>query len=266
MAYVEVRNIGKVFLGKKHNHVIAIDDVSLNMDQGEFYCLVGPSGCGKSTLLRIMDGLIEPSRGEVLIGGKVVNQPGFDRGMVFQQFNLLPWRTVLGNVEFGLENRGVPKNERQERAMRFINLVGLETFANSYPSQLSGGMQQRVGLARALAIEPDILLMDEPFGSLDAQTREIMQGELTRIWSIEKRTVLFVTHDIEEAIFLADRVIIMSSRPGRFVDIVDVPFPRPRDNELRSKAEFAALRGQISNIMSRGITQEEAAAGERSEE
>jgi NitT/TauT family transport system ATP-binding protein len=265
MAYVEIRNIGKVFLSKKHKHIIAIDDVSLNMDRGEFYCLVGPSGCGKSTLLRIMDGLIEPSKGEILIGGKVIDQPGFDRGMVFQQFNLLPWRTVLGNIEFGLENRGVPKSERRERAMRYINMVGLEVFVNSYPSQLSGGMQQRVGLARALVIEPEILLMDEPFGALDAQTREIMQAELTQIWSIEKRTVLFVTHDIEEASFLADRVIIMSSRPGRIVDIIDVPFPRPRDNDLRTTAEFAALRGQISRVMSSGIAEQENVAEERSE-
>jgi NitT/TauT family transport system ATP-binding protein len=265
MPYMEVKNIGKVFQSRRSDDVIAIDDVSLNMERGEFYCLVGPSGCGKSTLLRIIDGLIEPTIGEVRIEGKVVEGPGFDRGMVFQQFNLLPWRTVLGNIEFGLENRRISKKERKQRAMRYVELVGLEGFVEGYPSQLSGGMQQRVGLARALAIEPEILLMDEPFGALDAQTREVLQGELTRIWSIEKRTVLFVTHDIEEAIFLADRVIIMSSRPGRIVDIVDVDFPRPRDNDLRSKAEFAALRGRISKLMSSAIAQEEPSALERSD-
>jgi NitT/TauT family transport system ATP-binding protein len=185
----------------------------------------------------------------VTIDGKVVMEPGFDRGMVFQQFHLLPWRSALANVEFGLEMRGLPRQERRKRAMRYIEMVGLQGFENHYIHQLSGGMQQRVGLARALAIEPEILLMDEPFGALDAQTREIMQNELMRIWSIEKRTAIFVTHDIEEALYLADRIVVMSNRPGRILQIVDVEFMRPRDENLRNQPEFAAARGKIWQLL-----------------
>ena len=232
----------------------ALDSISLSMKEQEFYCLIGHSGCGKSTLLRIIDGLIKPTSGEVRIKGELINQPGWDRGMVFQHFNLLPWRTVLGNIEFGLENRKVPRREQRERAMRYISMVGLDGFEHAYPSQLSGGMQQRVGLARALAIEPEILLMDEPLGSLDAQTREVMQAELMRIWSIEKRTVLFVTHDIEEAIFLADRVIVMSQRPGRVVEIIDVDFPRPREENLRTLPAFTEMRSRIWQTLKRGAS------------
>ncbi len=248
MPYVEVRNISKVFRAQKKN-VQALQNVSFTMEQRGFYCLIGHSGCGKSTLLRIMDGLIEPTSGEVLIRSKLTTHPGLDRGMVFQQFNLLPWRTVLGNVQFGLESRHMLKHERRERAIHYVHMVGLDGFEHYYPSQLSGGMQQRVGLARALAIEPEILLMDEPFGSLDAQTRETMQTELMRIWSIEKRTVLFVTHDIEEAIFLADRVIVMGKLPGRIVDIINVDFPRPRDENLRNSADFMEMRGRVGKAL-----------------
>jgi len=253
MSYLEVLNVSKVFRGQPKD-VQALDGISLTMKEREFYCLIGHSGCGKSTLLRIIDGLIKPTTGEVRIKGELVNQPGWDRGMVFQHFNLLPWRTVLGNIEFGLENRKVPRRELRERAMRYLSMVGLDGFEHAYPSQLSGGMQQRVGLARALAIEPEILLMDEPLGSLDAQTREVMQAELMRIWSIEKRTVLFVTHDIEEAIFLADRVIVLSQRPGRVVEIIDVDFPRPRDENLRTLPGFTEMRSRIWQTLKRGVS------------
>lgn len=253
MSYLEVLNVSKVFRGQPKD-VQALDGISLTMKEREFYCLIGHSGCGKSTLLRIIDGLIKPTTGEVRIKGELVNRPGWNRGMVFQHFNLLPWRTVLGNVVFGLENRRVPRREQRERAMRYISMVGLDGFEHAYPSQLSGGMQQRVGLARALVIEPEILLMDEPLGSLDAQTREVMQGELMRIWSIEKRTVLFVTHDIEEAIFLADRVIVMSQRPGRVVEIIDVDFPRPREENLRTLPAFTEMRSRIWQTLKRGAS------------
>ncbi len=262
MPYVEVRNISKVFRTRQEN-LPALENVSFTMEQHGFYCLIGHSGCGKSTLLRIIDGLTEPTTGEVLLRAKVTNQPGFDRGMVFQHFNLLPWRAVLGNVEFGLENRRMSKRERRERAMHYIHMVGLDGFEHYYPSQLSGGMQQRVGLARALAIEPEILLMDEPFGSLDAQTRETMQTELMRIWSIEKRTVLFVTHDIEEAIFLADRVIVMGKRPGRIVDIIKVDFPRPRDENLRNLAGFTEMRSRVWKTLKCAASEAKASAAKR---
>lgn len=255
MSYVEVCNISKTF----HTHqgrIRALENVSFAMDRGEFYCLIGPSGCGKSTLLRIMDGLLWADTGEIIIDGKTIHEPGFDRGMVFQQFNLLPWRTVLGNVEFGLENRKISKQERRERAIHYTQMVGLDGFEHHYPSQLSGGMQQRVGLARALAIEPEILLMDEPFGALDAQTRELMQNELLQIWSIEKRTVLFVTHDIEEALYLSDCVIVMSQRPGKIVDIINANLPRPRDEEIRNTAQFASMRGVVAHTLKSGKAQE----------
>lgn len=252
MAYLEIQNISKVFktgTGRSVQYTHALDKINFNMDQGEFYCIVGPSGCGKSTLLRIVDGLIKPNGGQVTIDGRPVKEPGFDRGMVFQQFNLLPWRTAVGNVEFGLEMRGVGKSERRQRAQKYVEMVGLHGFEKHYPAQLSGGMQQRVGLARALAIEPEILLMDEPFGALDAQTREVMQNELLRIWSVDRRTAMFVTHDIDEALYLADKIVVMSNRPGAVKEIIDVPFERPRDELLRSTPEFALERGKIWNML-----------------
>jgi len=258
VAFLEVRNISKTYRSRQKD-VEALDNVSFTMEEHEFCCLIGYSGCGKSTLLRIVDGLIQPTSGQLLIRGRTTDRPGLDRGMVFQQFNLLPWRTVLGNVEFGLETREMSKQDRQQRAMRYISMVGLDGFEHSYPSQLSGGMQQRVGLARALAIEPEILLMDEPLGALDAQTKETMQTEIMRIWSIEKRTVLFVTHDIEEAILLADRVIVMGQRPGRIVDIVNVDFPRPRQDDLRNSVEFVRMRARVSQTLKQsGVVEAEA--------
>jgi NitT/TauT family transport system ATP-binding protein len=225
--------------------MVVLQGVDLDVSKGEFCCLIGPSGCGKSTLLRIIGGLIAPTGGRVAIDGQPVVSPRPDVGVVFQSFNLLPWRTVAGNVELGLEEQGVSRTARRERARAWIARVGLDGFGRFYPGQLSGGMQQRVGLARALAIEPDILLMDEPFGSLDAQTRLLMQGDLLELWGASRKTVLFVTHDVEEALFLADRVLVMSPRPGLVIDAVDVPFERPRRDALRGDARFARIKEDL---------------------
>jgi NitT/TauT family transport system ATP-binding protein len=230
--------------------------VSLSCDEHTFTCLVGPSGCGKSTLLRIIDGLIPPDSGEVFIGGQKVLEPSLDRGFVFQQFNLLPWRSVIGNVEFGLENLGVKKDERRRRAEEIIKLVDLEGFEHYYPAQLSGGMQQRVGLARALAVEPTILLMDEPFGSVDDQTRMLLQDELLKIWQRDQKTVLFVTHDIEEALYLGDRIVVMRARPSRISRTMDVPFERPRTDRVRGSADMARLKQEIWEELKSGASVE----------
>lgn len=247
MAQLVLEDISKVY-GSDGDAVTALDNVSLTVDDQEFVSILGPSGCGKSTLLRIIDGLLEPTTGTISIDGEPVAGSGQDRGMVFQSFNLFPWRTVRENVEFGLEVDGVGKQERRERAEQFIEMVGLGEFGDSYPNELSGGMQQRVGLARALAIDPEILLMDEPFGALDAQTRELMQTELLKIWSEHRKTNIFVTHDIEEAIFLSDRVVVLSSRPGTIDQVVEVPFDRPRyDRDLKGESSFAKLREDIWN-------------------
>jgi NitT/TauT family transport system ATP-binding protein len=241
--YLEVRGVSKWFSGHRGHQgagVQALDQVSLSMPAGQFVSIVGPSGCGKSTLLRLIDGLEVPDAGEVLIEGTPVREPSLDRGVVFQSPNLLPWRTVQRNVEFGLESLGVRRAERAARARELIDLVGLGDFAESYPSQLSGGMQQRVGLARALALNPAMLLMDEPFAAVDAQTRLVLQEELERIWLQSEKSVVFITHDIEEALFLADVVLVMSKSPGRIIDTVPVSFPRPRTYDVRGTAEFAA--------------------------
>jgi NitT/TauT family transport system ATP-binding protein len=252
VSYIDVRQISKSFdhsQSKKAVALQALKEVTFEVKQGSFCCLLGASGCGKSTLLRIMHGLITPDSGEVRIDGVTVTRPSLDRGLVFQQFNLLPWRTVRGNVEYGLETLRLPKAQRSERAIRYINLTGLTGFENYYPAQLSGGMQQRVGLARALAIEPKVLLMDEPFGSLDALTRETLQTELMRLWSIHSSTVFFVTHDIAEALFLSDQILIMTARPGQIAARIEVDFPRPRLDTLRSSAAFAAMHGKISDTL-----------------
>jgi NitT/TauT family transport system ATP-binding protein len=209
---------------------------------GEFVCVLGPSGCGKTTLLRIIAGLEEPTGGTILLNNKEITGPGSDRGMVFQEFGLFPWRTVRKNIEFGLEIRKVEKEERRKISDKYIDLVGLKGFENSHPYELSGGMKQRVGIARALANDPEILLMDEPFGALDAQTRNLMQKELLRIWSEMKKTVVFITHSVDEAVFVADRVVVMSARPGNIRYVFNVEWERPRD---RASVEFASLRKKI---------------------
>jgi NitT/TauT family transport system ATP-binding protein len=240
---VEVKGIGKTYEGG----VEALRDVVLALPRGQLSTLLGPSGCGKTTLLKIIAGLIPPDAGEVWVKGRKVQGPGPERAFVFQDFALLPWANVLRNVAFGLELRGIPRDVRNEVARRHIAEVGLAGFEGSYPNQLSGGMKQRVGLARALATGPEVLLMDEPFAALDAQTRDIMQAELLRIWQEERKTVLFVTHQIEEAVYLSDKVIVMSKRPGRVKSIIDVDLPRPRDYELRVSHAFNELKLAIWN-------------------
>ena len=252
MAYLEVQHVRKAFPAMQRgtpSHTLALDDLNVEMEQGKFYCLLGASGCGKSTLLRIIDGLIAPDAGQVILNGQPVRHPGPDRGMVFQQFNLLPWRTVLGNVSYGLEMLGVPSRIRRERAMNYLNMTGLNGFEHYYPAQLSGGMQQRVGLARALVIEPQLLLLDEPFGSLDELTREALQLELLRLWALRQQTIIFVTHDISEAVFLADQILIMSSRPGKIAATIEITLPRPRHDDLRSTLAYAELRRQIALLL-----------------
>ncbi len=235
---VELADIHMSFagVGAKSNgsRLKVLDGLSAEIQPAQFCCIVGPSGCGKSTLLRIIQALLKPDSGRVLLGGKPIAEPSLDVGFVFQQFNLLPWRTVLGNVEFGLENRGVARRPRRERAREWIARVKLADFEDHYPSQLSGGMQQRVGLARALAVEPRLLLMDEPFGALDSQTKMLLQAELLRLWEQDAKTVVFITHDIEEALFLGDVVYVMGAAPSRFDEIIEIPFGRPRDDTLRS--------------------------------
>ncbi len=241
MSLISVEGISKSFVnGDKA--IKAIDDVSFKVNEGEFACILGPSGCGKTTLLRIIAGLEFPTKGLVSIGKNEVKGPGSDRGMVFQDFALFPWRTVAKNVEFGLEIKKIPKEVRARKAKKYIDLVGLSGFEGAHPAELSGGMKQRVALARALAAEPSVILMDEPFGSLDAQTRNLMQKELQKIWSHEKRTVLFVTHSVEEAVFLADRIIVLTARPAKVRKALDVHCIRPRN---RTSAEFSHLHASI---------------------
>jgi NitT/TauT family transport system ATP-binding protein len=219
----------------------ALRDVSLQIQKGEFIAIVGASGCGKTTLLRIVDGLIKPTLGQVCVDGQLVTRPGPDRGFVFQQDALFPWRTVLDNIIFGLEVQGKKKREALQRADELVRLVGLTGFEQHFPHELSGGMRQRANLARALTIDPDILLMDEPFASLDAQTRELMQSELLRVWRSNRKTVMFVTHQIDEAVYLADRVVVMTSRPGQVKAILEVDIARPRDLMVKRTPRFLEL-------------------------
>ncbi len=229
--------------------VDVLRDVSFSVEAGEFVSILGPSGCGKTTLARVIDGLLQPDAGRILIDGVPVRVPGPDRAFVFQSDRLLPWRTVLQNVVFGLEVRGVPRAEREGRAAGLLQLVGLGSFAGAYPHQLSGGMRQRANLARALLVDPDVLLMDEPFASLDAQTREIMQQELLRIWSETRKTVIFITHQIDEAVYLSDRVVVMSARPGRIKDSFCIRLPRPRPLESKRTAEFMVHVDRIWRLL-----------------
>ncbi|AXI25588.1 nitrate ABC transporter ATP-binding protein [Methanofervidicoccus sp. A16] len=242
---LEIRNVSKKFVSK-NKEILAVDNITFHVRYNEFLSIVGPSGCGKSTLLRMIAGLEKPTSGEILMEGKKIEGPGAERGLVFQQYTLLPWRNVLDNVAFGLEIRGLPKKERYEIAMRFIKMIGLEGFEEAYPYELSGGMQQRVAIARTLANDPKIVLMDEPFGALDTQTRTILQHELLKIWEKEKKTVLFVTHSVDEAVYLSDRVIVMTARPGRIKDIISIDLPRPRK---RDTLEFIEYRKRIVNIL-----------------
>ncbi|MFB3122401.1 MAG: ABC transporter ATP-binding protein [Candidatus Binatia bacterium] len=245
-----VRNLTKAFRRQRDNRVIKVfDGISLDVHPSEFVCLVGPSGCGKTTLLRILNGLIPYDSGEIFLDGNSVIKPGVDKGFVFQDSSLLPWRTVTDNVILGLEIQGADKKVARERAQKFIDLVGLKGFETHYPYELSGGMQQRVNLARALIVDPEILLMDEPFASLDAQTREIMQSELLKMWVQAKKTVIFVTHQIEEAIYLADRVVVFSARPTKIREIVKIQISRPRPLSVKRTKDFLDYTDQIWEII-----------------
>jgi NitT/TauT family transport system ATP-binding protein len=247
-AKIHVCRVGKTFgtPQRQGGVVIALEDVDLMVRSGEILVLVGPSGCGKSTLLDLIAGLAVPSSGEILLDGRKITGPGPDRSLVFQQYALFPWRTALGNVEFALEAAGVPRSERPRRARHFLALVGLSGAEERYPHQLSGGMKQRVAIARSLSGEPDVLLMDEPFAAVDAQTREMLQDELLRIWAATRKTILFITHSIDEALYLGHRVAVMAARPGRVIDILDVPFAgHGGTDDLRSRPEFGQLRHHI---------------------
>jgi NitT/TauT family transport system ATP-binding protein len=228
----------------------ALEQINLDVRAGEFVAIVGPSGCGKSTLLDLLGGLTLPSSGRILIDGTPIKGPALDRGLVFQQYALFPWRTAIRNVEFGLEAKHVPKGERMERARHFLAMVGLAGFEDRYPHELSGGMKQRVAIARSLAYDPGVLLMDEPFAALDAQTRETLQMELLRIWEESGKTIVFITHGIDEAIYLGQRVAVMTSRPGRIKQVIDVPFAaRTQQDDLRATSEFARLRHEIWTLL-----------------
>ncbi|MEZ2127182.1 MULTISPECIES: ABC transporter ATP-binding protein [unclassified Sinorhizobium] len=231
--------------GRESNQITVLDGVDLTIRKGEFITLVGPSGSGKSVLLDIIGGLTQASEGVVHIDGAKIVRPDPKTGYVFQQYALFPWRTALANIEYALEVRGVQKRERTEKARYFLSLFGLSGFEDRFPNQLSGGMQQRVAIARALATDPEVLLMDEPFAALDAQTREILQAELLRIWEKINTTVIFVTHSIDEAIYLADRIVVMTARPGTVKEIIDIDLPRPRDGDIRASTEFNAHRGRV---------------------
>lgn len=246
----KIKTNGSISNGNELSQFFALNEVNIDIKKGEFMALVGPSGCGKSTFLDIVSGLLSPTSGSVYIDGKAIKGPALDRGIVFQGYALFPWRTAIENVEFGLETQKLPKNEREEIAKKYLALVGLSGFENHYPYELSGGMKQRVAIARVLAYNPDILLMDEPFGALDAQTREILQCELLRIWEETHKTILFVTHSLDEAIFLADRVAIMTARPGIIKSIVDINLQRPRlSEEIKSSTEFAELRQKLWGLL-----------------
>ncbi len=241
---VKIDNVVKKYSGR-NGEMVALNGVSLDIHENEFVCVVGPSGCGKSTLLNIIAGLHEPTSGQVLVDGQAVSGPGPDRGVVFQQYALFPWLTVQKNVEFGLKLQGMPQDKAEQEAKKYIKMVDLEQFAQSYPKELSGGMKQRVAIARAYAINPKVLLMDEPFGALDAQTRTQLQTELLKTWEKEQKTCFFITHDVEEAIILAQRVIIMSARPGRIKEVVEINIPYPRTQETKMSKEFLDLKNHI---------------------
>src|SRR6185295_13045751 len=229
---------------------LALDDVSFSVEAGEFLALVGPSGCGKSTLIDLLGGLSKPNKGQILLDGKPITGPGLDRGIVFQQYALFPWRTALENVEFGLEAKGLPQKERRDVALRHLELVGLSGFENRLPHELSGGMKQRVAIARSLAYDPEVLLMDEPFAALDAQTRETLQGELLRIWRTTGKTIVFITHGIDEAVVLGQRVAIMTSRPGRIKQVIDVPDElHSETDDVRSLPEFGRVRQEVWSLL-----------------
>jgi NitT/TauT family transport system ATP-binding protein len=247
-AQIRIDRVRHEYRPARGRPVLALDNVSLEVRDREFVALLGPSGCGKSTLLYLIGGFLPVEQGSITVEDRPIAGPGPDRGIVFQHFALFPWKTVIQNVLYGLEKQGTPRDERVERAREFIELVGLSGFEDSYPSQLSGGMKQRAAIARTLAVDPRILLMDEPFGALDAQTRSLMQAELLRIWQRSRKTVLFVTHDVQEAVFLAERIAVMSARPGHIKEIVEARFKRD-DPDLLRRPEFVECVDHVWNLV-----------------
>ncbi|GBQ23912.1 nitrate/sulfonate/bicarbonate transporter ATP-binding protein [Acetobacter estunensis NRIC 0472] len=258
---MEIDHVGKVF-AQKRNKTVALEDIEFGVHRREFVCVVGPSGCGKSTLIRILAGLEDATTGRILVDGKPVNGPGPDRGMVFQKYTLFPWLDVCRNVMFGIEMGGTDRVEARRQAMQWLQLVGLEQFATSFPHQLSGGMQQRVAIARALAARPRVLLMDESFSALDAQTRLKMQNYLMEIWRKIDITIVFITHDLDEAIYLADRILVLKPRPGRVEEVIEVPLSRPRRAAQMASDEFLATKAHLEALIrSFGDTTEETNEG-----
>lgn len=246
---VKTEGVRKVFRSRR-GEVVALDGIDLEAGPGEFVSIVGPSGSGKSTFLYIVGGFVEPTEGRVLVGGEQIRRPSPDRGIVFQEFVLFPWKTVLGNITFGLAKKGVPRTERRRTAQGYIEMVHLDGFERHYPKELSGGMKQRVAIARTLATDPSVLLMDEPFGAVDALTRAVLQQELMEIWERTRKTVLFVTHSVEEAIYLSDRIYVFSQRPARVKAVLDVPLPRPRDPEgILASPEYGELHRQLWSLL-----------------
>ncbi|MET0313704.1 MAG: ABC transporter ATP-binding protein [Hansschlegelia sp.] len=255
MGDIRVSRLGKSFGGGQSAGVLALDDVSIDIPTGQFLCVIGPSGCGKTTLLHTIAGFEKPTRGEALIDGRAITAPGPDRIVIFQEYGLYPWMTVAQNIEFGLRAKGLPAARRAEIVRHFVDLVRLTGFEDRYPHEISGGMKQRVSIARALAPEPAVVLMDEPFAALDSLTRDVLQEEILRIWGVTRQTFVLITHNVDEAIFLGDRVMVMTARPGRIKAVIDVDIPRPRDPSVRThhprfleiKDELAAhLRDEVA--------------------
>jgi ABC-type nitrate/sulfonate/bicarbonate transport system, ATPase component len=243
---LKIEHLEKRFLSNAGEQITALEDISLEIEDKEFVCFLGPSGCGKTTLLRIIAGLDSATGGKAVIDDHVIAGPDPKMAMIFQEYSLYPWRNVIDNIAFGLEVRGIPKEERYSAASRYLELVGLNGFEKSYPYELSGGMRQRVAVARALSVEPEVLLMDEPFGALDAQTRNKLQKELLDIWGKTRKTIIFVTHSVDEAVFLADRIVVLTRRPGRVREVIPLDLPRPRD---RTSAEFARIRRHVLDLI-----------------
>lgn len=250
---LKVSGVGKTFPRRNQTDIVALEGINLEIERGAFISIVGASGSGKSTLLRIIDGLLKPSAGTVSVNGNVVTRPGKDRAVVFQNDSLLPWKTVTENVAYGLTLAGVRRKEAYAKAQYFIDLAGLGGFEQQYPHQLSGGMRQRVNVARGLAVDPDILLLDEPFAALDSQTREIMQTELLRIWQESGKTILLITHQIDEAVFLSDEVVVFSARPGTVRERIRVELPRPRDLDIKRRPEFVGYVDKIWKLIEQEV-------------
>ena len=243
----EVRNAKN---GRSTKTFTAIENLDFQIYEGEFLTIVGPSGCGKSTLLDLLAGLTLPTKGRIFIDGREITGPGLDRGIVFQQYALFPWKSARGNIEFGLEAKGVPKSQRKEKTEQLLKLVGLEKFSDHYPHELSGGMKQRIAIARSLAFDPDVLLMDEPFAALDAQTRETLQTELLHIWKKTKKTIVFITHDIDEAVYLGERVVVLTPNPGRVKKIIDIPQKNHlTKSDIQANPEIIKVKSEIWNLL-----------------